>query len=335
MKNRFILILWVVLFNSCATSYRTQQYAKEKAPEAPDYYSERSWAELPSVPSELKTLHLSDSIQPFAADVFFVYPTLLTSRKDKSWNADIYDKSIRSEIIKTSVNFQASAWATAGNLYVPFYRQAHLRVYYDPYTQNGGEEAYELAYQDVKRAFEVYLEKYNQGKPIIIASHSQGTGHCKRLIQEFFDGKPLQSQLVAAYLVGGKVTTDEFTSLQPMTKPNEVGGFVTWNSYKKGKLPKRYDSWFKGAVTSNPITWDDKVTTRFEDHKGVYNGDGKLYPKSLQIEKIDGMIWVSLPKIPKRFWLSFVKDYHFGDINLFWEDIRQNAQLRVATFLKQ
>ena len=57
MKNRFILILWVVLFNSCATSYRTQQYAKEKAPEAPDYYSERSWAELPSVPSELKTLY--------------------------------------------------------------------------------------------------------------------------------------------------------------------------------------------------------------------------------------------------------------------------------------
>lgn len=335
MKSKYFLILWVVFFNSCATSYMTQQFKLQNSPKAPDYYSEHSWAELPTVASELKSIHLPDSLKPLAVDVFYVYPTLLTSRKDRSWNADIYNECIRTDVIEKPVKFQASAWSSVGNLYVPFYRQAHLRVYYDPYTKNGGEEAYELAYQDVKRAFEVYLNQYNQGKPIIIASHSQGTGHCKRLVQEFFDGKPLQNQLVAAYLIGGKINADEFKSIKPMTSPEEIGGFVTWNSYKKGKLPKRYDSWFKGGVTSNPITWNDQIKTNFEDHKGVYNGDGKLYPKSLYIEKIDGMIWVSLPKIPKRFWLSFVKDYHFGDINLFWEDIRQNAQLRVATFLKK
>lgn len=313
----------------------TQNFSKDKTPKAPDYNSEVAWAELPNVSSELKDIHLSNSRHSLDVDVFYVYPTLLTSRKDPSWNADIYNSSIRSEIIEKPVKFQASAWATVGKLYIPFYRQAHLRVYYDPYTKNGGEDAYEIAYQDVKRAFETYLAKHNNGRPIIIASHSQGTGHCKRLLKELFDGKPLQSQLVAAYLIGGKVTADEFSTIKPMTAPDATGGFVTWNSYKKGKLPKNYNSWFKGGVTSNPITWNEALTTEFEDHKGVYNGDGKLYPNSLRIQKIDGMIWVSLPKIPKRFWLSFIKDYHFGDINLFWEDIRQNAQLRSATFLNQ
>lgn len=335
MKNNYALVFLIVLFNSCATSYMTQSFSKENSPKIPDYYSDSAWAELPHVPSELKNTHLPNDQYSLEADVFYVYPTLLTSRKDRSWNADVYNEKIRSEIIEKPIKFQASAWATVGKLYIPFYRQAHLRVYYEPYTKNGGEDAYKIAYQDVKRAFEVYLEKYNNGRPIIIASHSQGTGHCKRLVQEFFDGKPLQSQLVAAYLIGGKVTTDEFSFIKPMSSPDATGGFVTWNSYKKGKLPKRYNTWFKGGVTTNPITWDDQLISEFEDHKGVYNGDGKLYPNSLQIQKIDGMIWVSLPKIPKRFWLSFIKDYHFGDINLFWEDIRQNAQLRVDTFLKK
>jgi hypothetical protein len=44
----------------------------------------------------------------------------------------------------------------------------------------------------VKTAFLYYLQHYNNGRPIIIASHSQGATHGKRLLKEFFDGKELQ-----------------------------------------------------------------------------------------------------------------------------------------------
>jgi len=47
------------------------------------------------------------------------------------------------------------------------------------------------------------------------------------------------------------------------------------------------------------------------------------------------MLWSSVPKIPNRFLLSFVKNYHFADINLFWADIEQNAVLRTKTWFKQ
>ena len=62
-------------------------------------------------------------------------------------------------------------------------------------------QAFELAYQDVKKAFEYYLEHYNNGRPIIIASHSKGSTHTIRLLKEFFDGKQLKEKLVMAYLI--------------------------------------------------------------------------------------------------------------------------------------
>ena len=72
MKSKYFLILWVVFFNSCATSYMTQQFKLQNSPKAPDYYSEHSWAELPTVASELKSIHLPDSLKPLAVDVFYV-----------------------------------------------------------------------------------------------------------------------------------------------------------------------------------------------------------------------------------------------------------------------
>jgi hypothetical protein len=47
------------------------------------------------------------------------------------------------------------------------------------------------------------------------------------------------------------------------------------------------------------------------------------------------MLWSSLPKIKKRFLLSFIKNYHFADINLFWKDIQENAVQRTQTWLSQ
>ena len=129
------------------------------------------------------------------------------------------------------MTYQASAWVKAANLYVPFYRQAHYRIFLESYAIQG-REAGNVAYKDVKNAFLYFLKNYNDSRPIIIASHSQGTLHAKRIIKEFFDGKPLQKQLVAPYLVGAKIKPDEFKEITHLEVPNAVGGFVSWNTYK-------------------------------------------------------------------------------------------------------
>ncbi|MBN4070780.1 DUF3089 domain-containing protein [Olleya sp. AH-315-F22] len=322
-----IYFLLLLTISSCKPIYQTQTFVNNQVPESPNYETESSWAVLPWTYSEDLQKLSSQEQDTLIADVFYVYPTLLLDKKDTRWNVPITDSSQNKKVLNIAVQFQASAWATAGKLYVPYYRQAHIRAY-TMYNQ-GGKQAFEIAYADVKAAFETYLKKYNKGRPIIIASHSQGTTHTKQLLQDFFDGKELQKQLIAAYIPGIGVYPNEFKHIKSMTSPTETGGFVSWNTYKKNKYPKNYDSWYKGKVASNPITWDMVTITDFSQHKGFYFVNGKFYEKALKIKITDGLVWTSLPRFPLRLFAIFKKNYHTGDINLFWKDIKINAEARV------
>ena len=59
----------------------------------------------------------------------------------------------------------------------------------------------DLAFSDVVHAFEHFLTAHNDGRPIIVASHSQGTMHAKRLLAHLGRRNPaVLERLVAAYL---------------------------------------------------------------------------------------------------------------------------------------
>jgi hypothetical protein len=332
LRTKISLLFALMLLLSCKTMYKTLPFSETPIPEAPDYCNPDYWAVLPGqYPEELKSITGKSSEND--VDVFFLYPTLLTDRKDTSWNADLKRDDIRKNVLSKSVKFQASSWAKAGNIYVPFYRQSHYKTYVEPYNLEG-PASWKIAYQDISNAFAYYLEHYNKGNGIILASHSQGSIMAKELIKDFFDGKELQNQLVAAYLPGVRVKENELGSILPMYQPKAIGGFVSWNTYKKKNYPKTYEQWYKGGVTTNPITWDKTVKTSRSEHLGTLNSDGKIYDMAIGIEIIDGLIWSTVPRIPKRFFLSFVKNYHFADVNLFWKDIEVNAQLRAKTWLE-
>ena len=320
------ILLLLVLFLGCRSTYVVNSFSETRIPLKPDYNQEKNWAVLPSkYHSELKKFapSVNDDLK---ADVFYVYPTLITGKKDNRWNVAVSDQAQNENVLNRAVKYQASAWATSGKLYVPFYRQAHLKSYSN--LENGGKDALLLAYEDVRAAFKVYLKKYNKGRPIIIASHSQGTTHTERLLEEFFDEKPLQKQLIAAYLIGIGVSPDRFKTIKPMISPGDTGGFISWNTFKKGNYPKKNKDWYSGSVTTNPITWDTSISTTLDQHKGFLFSNDKLYVNALSIQITDGLVWTTNPKFPLRFFMSFKKNYHVGDVNLFWQDIRENAELR-------
>lgn len=332
LKKSALVIMALSLLPSCKSTYTTASFEETPIPPTPSYSDERYWAVLPEkYPQDLKAI--TGEFEPKKADVFFIYPTLLTEKKDPSWNADVHKENFRNQVISQSVKYQASAFAKAGNLYVPFYRQSHYKVYVPPHDKYE-EVSRGIAYSDVKAAFTYYLEHYNEGRPIIIASHSQGSIMAGMLIKEFFDNQPLQQQLVAAYLPGIRITKEDFSTLSPLNHPTDIGGFVTWNTVKQKHYPENYEKWYKGGVTTNPITWTDSKKAAMSQHMGVLNSDGAIYSNALSIEIIDGLIWSSLPRIPKRFLMSFIKSYHFADINLFWKDIEKNAVDRVAAYLQ-
>jgi hypothetical protein len=331
MFKRNLLKVYVLLWfvTGCKISYNTYDFDKSPEIVKPNYSDKDSWAVLPeNIPDEISIFNIDENKKE--ADVFYIYPTLIDSKNQREWNSDIWNEDIRNDVINRPVKYQASAWLDAGNLYVPYYRQAHIRVFNDKFRVDG-DKALNLAYNDIKEAFTYYLENFNNDKPFIIASHSQGTVHAKRLIAEFIDGKELQKKLIAAYLVGIKVFEDEFKNIKPMNSANETGGFVTWNTFKFNKYPRKdnYENWFKGGVTTNPITWDDSKETKKDLHKGLLYRDLKIFSQNIDIKLIDGIVWSTVPNVPGKILLQTVRSYHFADINLFWVDIRENAKLRV------
>jgi hypothetical protein len=297
-----------------------------------DYSKLDAWAVTPNNPPAVLNDYIKDSTLIRNVDVFYVYPTLFLDKNDQRWNIPLSDEEQRKKVVENAVRFQSSAWAEAGRLFVPFYQQAHIRSY--RLIDEGGRDALLKAYTDVRTAFEYYLKHHNNGRPIILAGHSQGATHLTLLLKDYFDNKPLQKQLVAAYLPGIGITEEDFENLCLMTKANETGGFVCWNTFKKKINHEKYDKWYKGKAVVNPVTWDLSQKAPRTKHKGFLFSNNKVYKSSFNTHLIDGAIWISTPHFPYRSMAWTMDDYHIGDVNLFWEDIRENAKLRAKTYIK-
>lgn len=294
-----------------------------------DYSNAGNWAVMPGAYPKSLLTEFSE-IKSEDVDVFYVYPTFLLDAKDQRWNYPINDSIHREKVVGTAVPLQASAWCSAGNLYVPFYQQAHIRSYYE--LDSGGYDALMLAYKDVCAAFEYYIANYNNGKGIILAGHSQGSTHLSMLLRDYFDGKELQNKLIAAYIPGIGIDTTMYSTISLMTNKEEIGGYVTWNTFRK-KFDMRQYKWYKGKAVINPITWDKSLVASSKEHLGFLFSNGKMYRHSVTTHLADGVIWINPPKFPFRYLAFTMKNYHAGDINLFWEDIRVNSLLRVQKYL--
>lgn len=328
IKMNFLWIL--VIFSNALIGQIDVDFDPNNIPTPPNYGKQNAWAALPYRVDacdhfDRDEMHVHDSSKQ--VDVFFIHPT--TYSKGERWNADIEDVAINKATDKKPMKYQASVFSQSCRIYAPRYRQAILKSFYDV---KNGEKALELAYSDVKAAFEYYLENYNGGRPIIIASHSQGTFHAKKLLKEFFDDKPLKNKLVMAYLVGYAVSNSDYNSILECANSQQTGGIVSWNCFKSGFIPDNFNSFYRGAICTNPVTWEtDTSITNLSSHLGAkgYKMNSRLTNK-LIVQRHPGILWVKInyPIIKKKEVL------HFADYNLFWYDIQADIKRRIGLFWK-
>jgi hypothetical protein len=312
---------------------------KAQTPAAPDYSDLYFWAASPhkTDASDQVPLFLKDEKREMLADVFFIHPTIYDNDADTaSWNAWLSDKKVNTETDNTTILLQASVFNGSCRVFAPRYRQANMEAFYAMGTPKA-TETFDLAFSDVKTAFQYYLKNENNNRPIIIAGHSQGAFHAKRLLQEFFDGTPLQKQLVCAYIPGYRIKIEDFKSITAGNNPVQTGCFVTWRTWIKGEVPKRAQSENGNAVCVNPITWTtDEKWSAHDQHQGIMNGFKQIIPNTLiaGIEPGLKILWVEMPP-PVLESLEKKKDLHIYDINLFWMNIRENVKLRIEKWQEE
>jgi Protein of unknown function (DUF3089) len=334
MKTLKYIIFFFWVLTGCAS--KKQIFEDALLPSAPDYNNIENWAAHPlKYDSSDLVLKFDEYVYDNklkAVDVFFIHPTSYWSRKRKYyWNAPIDEKELNKATDEGSIQYQASVFNHIGNIYAPRYRQAHLNAYFSK-DKVSGQKALDLAYQDVKMAFEHYLKYENKGKPIILASHSQGTTHARQLLKDFFDNKPFQKQLVAAYIVGIPVLKSDYQSIKPCKDSFDLGCICSWRTYKYGTEPI-IDS--KDIIVTNPINWriDGELATKNES-KGGLLPNNKYYPTMCDAKIYKSILWTHKPKFKGSFLIT-TKNYHVGDYNLFYYDIRHNAYLRSMIYLKK
>lgn len=340
--NRFYYwFAFALIFSSCSSGIHrlSVDFSKSPTPPPPDYSLSKHWAALPqkadAADSTPRKSNLQNEQASAVVDVFFIYPTIFTEKPKNHfiWNADVNDEILNRDIQLSTILNQASVFNGSSKIYAPYYRQAHLYAFYTA-NKSDAKNALDLAYEDVKAAFEYYLKHYNQGRPIIIASHSQGSLHGVRLIQDYVDGKELQKQLVAAYLIGRAIKADVFQHIQPATTADQIGGWVTWNTVGRNYVPFNYDSYYKGSVCINPLLWNSYETyASHELNKGGVAFQFTFAPQLVDAQIQQNMLWVNRPHI-KGSWLVKNKSWHRADYNFFYMNIRENVALRVKKYLE-
>jgi len=330
-----------------------------KAP-APDYAEAANWAALPTtddladmIPAGIEAEDIQGSAP---VDVFFIHPTGYLHGMD--WNSTMDPDSSTEENTKWMLANQASPYNGCCNVYAPRYREASIFSYLvgDEVIR---EQALDFAYEDVERAFDYFLENYSQGRPFIIASHSQGTRHGRKLLKNRIDGTDLRDRMVAAYLIGGGVTVTEIDAMATVDacrEPSDLHCAVHWATYGEGG---NADEWStdESLLCTNPLSWAvDEARVDAARHRGAVVPSGQFTIEIWGKDEAHGVEFRPLAEPDSQHtWaqceggLLFVarqednaysaygrmpgNNYHGLDYPLFYMDIRDNAILRVDAFL--
>ncbi len=328
MINKIIVLLSMALMASCVS---VPKGIVPTLNTSLNYSNLDLWAAHPS------KVDAADQIPEFLdqkpriledVDIFFIHPTTYTKKASPNgWNADTKNQKLNLQTDQSTIKYQASIFNQVGHVYAPRYRQAHIQSFFTK-DKKSGRQALDNAYRDVINAFQYFLKHHHRDNRIIIAAHSQGTVHAKRLLQEFFDGKPLKEKLIVAYLVGMPIAQNTFERIPPCDRPADTGCFTSWRTFKQGYIPHHIplgDS----IVVTNPVSWNQKKELVSKgQHKGaILRNFDKPLSQQIEAQIVDGILWTNKPKFPWSF-LFIRKNYHILDMNLFYVDIQENALLR-------
>lgn len=303
--------------------------------EPSDYTDEGNWLSIADEPDK-------------PVDVFYLYPTAWTRQSDEPYVSTIDNASMR-EGAPGNLASQASAYEDAGNVFAPYYRQLDA-MYLLPLSLEEQESyVYGVPYTDVVAAFEYYLEHFNDGRPFILAGHSQGSEMVKCLLIDYMKEHPdVYEHMVAAYVIGYSVTQQELDNnphLKFAEGSNDTGVVVSFNTEApeiEGASPVA----LPGSVAINPLTWtrtdepaqaSENLGSRFYDETGGYEDVAGFADATVNLERgtvVCSTVDVDEFSFPEEMAAVFPRGvFHASDYPFYYHNIRENAVKRAQSYL--
>ena len=278
-------------------------------------------------------------------DVIYFYPTTFGKETPCAPNvSDIDDLNMRKGA-KHCLATQASVFEESCNIFAPYYRQISA----DYALTLSNDETNELlsysATQDPTTALNYYFEHYNNGRPFILAGHSQGANILVMLLANYFKEHPeLFSKMIAAYVIGYAVTKkylQENKHLKFAQGADDIGVIVSYNTEGPNNKDKHNAVVTPGAISINPLNWKlDETPASVKENLGSLNHKGVLVEgfANAQIDLDRGVVVCSSVDskhyaVPAPADILFGPEcYHAFDYGFYYMNLKQNVADRIIAW---
>lgn len=304
----------------------------EKFEKKIDYSDTENWLELPENPDK-------------PVDVIYIYPTVYgTIAETEDDIADIDDTSMRILAIYSAVS-QIGVFEENCNIYAPFYRQFTVESLLD-LIENSPESLAYCASQDIYNMLDYYFENLNEGRPFILAGHSQGSVWLTVILADYMKAHPeYLEDMVAAYVIGYSVT-QEYLEANPHLKfaegNDDTGVIVSYNTEGIGNK-EQYNCVVKeGAIAINPINWKrDDTYASVEENLGSLNTAGEIIYNyaDARLDTERGVVICDSVEISQEQQVALkeyfgTESFHLQDYSLYFMNLQQNVADRIEAFMK-
>jgi len=275
-------------------------------------------------------------------DVFYIYPTSTNSECTTAISpVDDYMKE------KALYSYQQNAECFSGytNVFAPYYRQVsgvgilQCKTYEDLIEMDRNNEPW----CDLNAALDYYFKYINTNRPVMFASHSQGSANMHIVMDTYLKQHPeIKSRIVAIYAVGMCATKDwcDKVGISFATGETDTGCYITWNTEGPGCVSPNFAIGANSLVI-NPLNWKTDATyAGVEMNKGSLkaNDQGILEQVAgradAQIDAARGVIVCTTDTnyLPANA-LFGDKSFHFEDCALFYANMKENGKKRITAYL--
>ena len=308
-----------------------------------DYSQKTNWCQFPQITKDV--------------DTFYIFATeyIMGSFEEGAPDYGTLDNQEMIEGMNMEYLGHATTYADSTNVFAPYYRQTGLRHAGDICRRDGNFEAALIGtpIDDITAALDYYFEHYNEGRPFIIAGHSQGSALVKVVLMKYFKEHPdYYKRMVAAYVIGYAVTKEDLENypyLKFATGESDAGVIVSWNT----EGPKNVEENAKtvvllpNAISINPLNWKlDETYAPASENLGslVVNeqtGEAEIgdLGADAQVCLARGSIVTHAKAIPMPEDAAKVAAQFFGpdgrhgeDYTYFYNNIKDNVAKRIATY---
>ena len=216
-----------------------------------DYSQKENWCKFPEITKDV--------------DTFYIFATeyILGSFEEGAPDYGSLDNKEMIEGMGVEYIGHATTYADDTNVFAPYYRQSGLRYAGKIVERDGNLDAALLGmpYNDIVDALDYYFEHYNEGRPFIIAGHSQGSALVKQVLFRYFkEHQDYYQRMVAAYVIGYAVTKEELETypyLKFAIGESDAGVIVSWNTEgpKNAEVDAKTVVLMPGGISINPLNW--------------------------------------------------------------------------------